>query len=67
MNIPYTWNDDHGYIFKYVRNQNSVVDEIEMWIALKIKLSLLLFLVVAGRGLDGDGLCSNVCDHNVVR
>lgn len=24
MNIPYTWNDNHGYMFKYVSNQNSI-------------------------------------------
>lgn len=22
MNIPYTWNDDHGYIFKWVRTSH---------------------------------------------
>jgi hypothetical protein len=41
--------------------------EDEIKISLKINLCLSGFLVVAGGGLDGDTLCSRVCDHNVVR
>ena len=46
-------------------DNNEHEDEIK--ISLKINLCLSGFLVVAGGGLDGDTLCSRVCDHNVVR
>lgn len=63
MNIPYTWNDEHGYVFKWVSNKFSE----RMAQRLYICSYVFLFPFMVGGGPHRDILRSLVCDCTVVR
>ncbi|PPS06365.1 hypothetical protein GOBAR_AA14308 [Gossypium barbadense] len=48
MNIPFTWNDNHGYVFKWLREY---IDDTEDYINIQVViisglLSALLFILI---------------------
>lgn len=64
MNIPYTWNDNHGYMFKWV----CITKSPFAWYTRKYFSGLTQTgFVVAGLYRDGGNLCVLVSIHNVVR